>query len=54
VMSGLRNSVKSHGKWIIGIIAYLIFAFLWNVYEMKKENYTDLHRRVQVLESYHK
>ena len=59
--------IKRQGKWIVGIVAYLIFTFLWNVYLAKQENYTALHdwknktkpiveileSKVKALESYH-
>lgn len=53
-MNGLRKTAKSHGKWLIIITIVLLlniigFTLVW-IYKDKKQNYSDLHRRVNELE----
>lgn len=45
-MSGLRQDVKKHFKWLIVLTAIVCGIFLRGCYTEKKENYTDLHKRV--------
>lgn len=51
-MSGLRRTAKFHGKciFILFIIIILGIIILTPIIIDKKENYTDLHKRVKILE----
>lgn len=60
-MSGLRNTAKTHSKWILGIVFYLLLTFLLDITLKKKKNYNALYDwqskaevRLHILESYHK
>ena len=51
-MSGLRESVKMHGKIlfiIILILIWIISCFLWEVFTRKHKNYKELYRKVEIL-----
>ena len=50
-MSGLRKSSKVHTKWLLGLTAIILIILVYEFYvKPKKENYTELHRRLRFLE----
>ena len=49
-MSGLRRTAKQHCKWLLILTAIICGIVLRGCYLEKKENYTDLHKRVSELE----
>jgi len=55
-MSGLRDAVKLQGQIVVvmGLIVFILALWLGEEYLKWRKNYTELHRRVSILEGYHK